>query len=41
MSVTLADIVAARARIGRMAFETPLRVSEWLSTGDAAVLLKL
>jgi threonine dehydratase len=39
--ISLADIVAARARIGRVAFETPLRACEWLSTADAAVLLKL
>jgi threonine dehydratase len=39
--VTLDDIVAARARIGRVALDTPLRASEWLSSGDATVLLKL
>lgn len=41
MPVTLADIAAARARIRGQIVETPLRASEWLSTDDAAVLLKL
>ena len=41
MPVTLDQIAAARERIGRVALETPLRASEWLSSGDAAVLLKL
>jgi threonine dehydratase len=39
--VTVDDIVAARARIRGVAIETPLRLSEWLSTDAAAVLLKL
>lgn len=41
MPVTLADITAARGRIRGAVFETPLRRSEWLSTRDASVFLKL
>ena len=41
MPVTLADIAAARKRIGSVVFTTPLRTSEWLSSEAAAVLLKL
>lgn len=41
MPVTVDDIAAARRRIGRMAFESPLRASEWLSSAAAAVLLKI
>lgn len=41
MPVTIDDIAAARTRIGGQIVETPLRASEWLSTDDAAVLLKL
>jgi threonine dehydratase len=41
MTVTLDDIVAARERIRTVAFETPLRKSEWLSSETAAVLLKI
>jgi threonine dehydratase len=39
--VTLDDITAARRRIGGVAFASPLRASEWLSSDTAAVLLKL
>jgi threonine dehydratase len=39
--ITLEDIARARGRIGSAAFETPLRVSEWLSTPEATVFLKL
>jgi threonine dehydratase len=39
--VTLDDIATARTRIRGQIIETPLRVSEWLSTDDAAVLLKI
>jgi threonine dehydratase len=39
--VTLDDIAAARVRIRSRIVETPLRDSEWLSTSDAAVLLKI
>ena len=41
MTVTLDDIAAARQRIGGVVVTTPLRLSEWLSTDDAAVLLKI
>ena len=41
MRVTLDDITAARRRIGGVAFASPLRASEWLSSDTAAVLLKL
>ena len=41
MPVTFDDISAARQRIAGVVLETPLRVSEWLSTDAAAVLLKL
>lgn len=41
MTVTVDDIRRARERIGRVAFETPLRASEWLSTSAASVLLKI
>jgi threonine dehydratase len=39
--VTLDDITAARRRIGSVAFATPLRASDWLSSDRATVLLKL
>ncbi len=41
MSVTPDDIEQARARIRGVVFETPLRTSEWLSSQDAAVLMKI
>jgi threonine dehydratase len=41
VTVTLDDIAAARERIKNVVFTTPLRVSEWLSSDGAAVLLKL
>jgi len=39
--IALDDIEAAAARIAELVFETPLRVSEWLSTDAADVFLKL
>jgi threonine dehydratase len=39
--IALDDIEAAAARIAGLVFETPLRVSEWLSTDAADVFLKL
>jgi len=41
VAVTLDDIAAARQRIATAVVTTPLRVSEWLSTSEAAVLLKI
>ena len=41
MAITLADIAAARERIRGAVVDTPLRPSEWLSSVDAGVLLKL
>jgi threonine dehydratase len=41
VSISLHDIHAAADRIGGMTFQTPLRISEWLSTEDANVFLKL
>ena len=41
MAVTLDDIVAARQRIGPVVGTSPLRASEWLSTADAAIFLKI
>jgi threonine dehydratase len=41
MRVAVTDIEAARQRIRPIVFETPLRTSEWLSTADAAVRLKI
>jgi threonine dehydratase len=39
--VDLDDIYAAAERIAALTFQTPLRISEWLSTGAANVFFKL
>ena len=41
MAITIAQVAAARQRISSTVLTTPLRISEWLSTAEAAVLLKL
>lgn len=41
MPITLDDITAARQRISGAVVTTPIRMSEWLSTPDATVLLKI
>ena len=41
MTVTLEDVRAAAGRIAGLVFESPLRLSERLSTADANVFLKL
>ena len=41
MPITPDDIAAARQRLAGTVVTTPLRTSEWLSTGDACVLLKI
>ena len=41
MTVTIDDIAKAAERLTGFTFETPLRISEWLTTGDANVFCKL
>lgn len=41
MTVEIDDITEAAERLNGFAFQTPLRLSEWLSTSDANVFLKL
>lgn len=41
MTIGIEDITEAAGRLDGFAFQTPLRLSEWLSTSDANVFLKL
>jgi threonine dehydratase len=41
MAIQLADIEAAAERIAALTFQTPLRLSDWLSTAGRNVFLKL
>lgn len=41
MAIQIDDIAEAAERLNGFAFQTPLRLSEWLSTDDANVFLKL
>jgi len=41
VTVTIDDIAKAAERLTGFTFETPLRISEWLTTGDANVFCKL